>query len=82
MKTKRTVKVNRVPGDIATLELKLSWNTKTMPREQQNKLFEGIGRVLAEAMTDEEKSRFLEALRIAAAKPPAKKARKKADATS
>jgi hypothetical protein len=55
----REMTVNPREGTIATINLKLSFDTATMPIEQQSEIWNGIGATLRAAMTEEERPAFL-----------------------
>lgn len=52
-------------GSMASIALKLSWDTKAMPAEGQKAIWEGVGALLAAAIPPEERPEFLAELQAA-----------------
>jgi hypothetical protein len=64
VKRVRKTEITRREGDNeVTVSMTLKWDPKDIPPERQKQIWEGIGAILAAAMTPEERADFLEKLR-------------------
>jgi hypothetical protein len=65
MKQMRNVPIKRAKGSVVSVAMKLSFDTKTIPQDQQQRIWDGLGVLLAAALMPEERDEFLAQLKAA-----------------